>query len=85
MPNRQATARNQRAQPQPPNRDARRHPDHLLWGMEEAANALNVSRKYMYDLVHSGELATVKLGRRRLIPDDELRRFIDSLTDEAAS
>lgn len=44
--------------------------------MEEAAEALGVSRAYAYRLLESGELRTFTLGRRRLVSVDALRALI---------
>jgi excisionase family DNA binding protein len=60
-------------------------PARRLYSIAEAADLLSVTRKHIYQLAYSGRLATVKLGRRRLITAEELDRFISSLTptDEA--
>ena len=41
----------------------------------EVAEALGVSRGYIYSLMNVGELASLKLGGRRLIPTSELERL----------
>lgn len=52
-------------------------PAPLLWSPAEAAARLGLrSRSAVYDLINAGELRSLKIGARRLIPDDELRRFI---------
>ena len=42
----------------------------------EAARFLSVSRGSLYDLLTTGELASVHIGRSRRIPMGEVRRFI---------
>lgn len=36
----------------------------VLYGVEEAAAALRLSRSVLYELIRSGQLRTVKQGRR---------------------
>lgn len=43
--------------------------------MPEAARLMGVKRTFIYELMGSGQLAFIKLGRRRLIP----RRAITDL------
>jgi excisionase family DNA binding protein len=40
----------------------------VLYGVEEAAAALRLRRSVLYELIRSGQLRTVKQGRRRLVP-----------------
>lgn len=51
----------------------------LLLSVPEAAAALGVARSGVYSLISSGELATVKLGRRRLVPVAALQSFVAAL------
>ncbi|GIV16019.1 MAG: hypothetical protein KatS3mg022_3416 [Armatimonadota bacterium] len=51
----------------------------LLLKMTEAAEMLSVSRANFYRLVSDGRIRTVRLGRARRVPVDELRRFVDDL------
>ncbi|HEY9471707.1 MAG TPA: helix-turn-helix domain-containing protein [Propionibacteriaceae bacterium] len=51
--------------------------------VEQAAQLLNVGRSTAYDLIRSGQLRSVKIGRRRLVPRDALDSFIDKLQDAA--
>ena len=55
------------------------HPDTLAqraYSIEAAAAALTISRRTAYRLINSGELRTVKLGGRRLVPAAELARLM---------
>jgi excisionase family DNA binding protein len=47
----------------------------LTLSVEEAAGLLGISRGLAYELVHRGELAAIRLGRRILVP----RHAIESL------
>ena len=47
--------------------------------IEVAAERLGVGRSKVYELMGSGQLRSVKLGKRRLIPESALIAFIDSL------
>ena len=40
----------------------------LLYRVDEAAVALRLSRSVLYELIRTGQLRTVKAGRRRLVP-----------------
>ena len=54
--------------------------DKLAYGIDEAVDAIGVSRSKLYELIASGELKIVKLGRRTLILRAELERFLKSLS-----
>ena len=43
---------------------------------EEAAQALGIGRTFMYSLLASGRIESIKLGRRRLIPTEALERLV---------
>ena len=53
----------------------------LLLTVEAAAELLSLGRTTVYELVATGELASVKIGRSRRIPYEALRRFIARLSD----
>ena len=42
-----------------------------------AADALSVGRTTVYELMRSGQLDTRKMGRRRLITAESLRRLVE--------
>jgi excisionase family DNA binding protein len=50
----------------------------------EAATRAGVSRTFLYERISSGELPTVKLGKRRLVRVEALRRWLASLETRAA-
>jgi excisionase family DNA binding protein len=51
----------------------------VLYGVEEAAAALRLSRSVLYELSRSGQLRTVKQGHRRLVPVSALAEYIARL------
>jgi excisionase family DNA binding protein len=51
----------------------------VLYRVEEAAEALRLSRSVIYELIRSGRLRTVKEGRRRLVPVAALGEYVDAL------
>jgi len=51
----------------------------VVYGVDEAAEALRLSRSALYELIRSGQLRTVKSGRRRLVPVSALAEYLDSL------
>ncbi|MEM8923795.1 MAG: helix-turn-helix domain-containing protein [Actinomycetota bacterium] len=51
----------------------------LAYSVEEAAEALGISRRSIYELLRSGQLGSVKIGARRLIRRTDLDVFLGSL------
>jgi excisionase family DNA binding protein len=51
----------------------------LLHDLDEAADLLSISRRVVDRLVRDGEIDTVKLGRRRLVPHDALEEYVARL------
>ncbi|WP_366526409.1 helix-turn-helix domain-containing protein [Ferrimicrobium sp.] len=51
----------------------------ILLDIDEAATALRISRSRLFQLVGSGELQSVKLGRRRLFRRCDLEAFASGL------
>lgn len=49
----------------------------LLVSITDAAKALSLGRTSVYELMRSGQLETRKMGRRRLITAESLRRLVD--------
>ena len=48
----------------------------LTMTVEQAAAALGVSRGTAYQAVRTGQLPTVRIGRRVLVPTEGLRAFL---------
>ena len=47
----------------------------LLLGTKEAARALGLSERSIFWLVSTGQLASRKVGKRRLIPRNAIEKF----------
>jgi excisionase family DNA binding protein len=58
--------------------------DITLFTVDEAAARLRVSRWSVYNLIRSGQLRTIKIGRRRLVPLDALSECLERLKEMAA-
>lgn len=56
----------------------------LLHPIPDAATILSISRTTIYDLIASGDLKPVKIGRRTFISQDELERYVRHLTGVSA-
>lgn len=56
--------------------------DKILLRPEEGANELAVSRARMYELIASGEVESIKIGRSRRIPHAALTAYVDRLRSE---
>lgn len=50
-----------------------------LYSTTEAAEQLSISERVLGRLIADGVLETVKIGRRRLVPDDALDAYIQKL------
>ena len=51
----------------------------LLLSVEQAASAIGLSRTVFYDRMLRGQIASVKEGRRRLIPRSALEAYVSRL------
>lgn len=59
--------------------------DQLLYNIPDAAERLGVGRTSIYGLIDRGELRSVRIGRRRLVPAAALDEFVEKLQrDDAA-
>ena len=52
------------------------HPGRLAYSVDEAALLTGLSRDLLYDEMRRGNLAYVKVGRRRLITRQHLQQFL---------
>lgn len=53
------------------------HPEPLAHSPDDAARRLGVGRTKVFELMNSGELRRIKLGRRTLVPDADLVALIE--------
>lgn len=49
--------------------------------VDEAAERLGVSRRTLASLVHGGEIRSIKVKRRRLIPVEALEQYVERKLD----
>ncbi len=53
-----------------------------LLGLQEVARILGVSCRTIKTLIHEGDLASVKVRRRRLVKPQDLRAYMDALENQ---
>ena len=58
--------------------------DRLVYSVAEAAQLLDISRAFAYELVARGELPVIRLGRRRLVPKVALIALFESMSGALA-
>jgi len=60
------------------------HPDapRTLLSVEDAAEALSISRTSMYGYLKAGLVRSLKLGHRRFVPDDAIAAYIKRLSEQ---
>ena len=56
--------------------------ERLAYSIDETARLLGVSRTTVNVLIRRGELRSVKLGWRRVVPASEIRRLLEQGTTE---
>ena len=60
-------------------------PAPLCHSMDNAARRLGVGRTKFFELVAAGEVQTITVNRRRIVPERSLVEFIDRRLAEVAS
>ncbi|MDQ7910758.1 helix-turn-helix domain-containing protein [Phytohabitans sp. ZYX-F-186] len=63
--------------------DALLHSDALLHTVDSAGQMLRCGRTTIYELMASGELESVTIGRARRIPHAALVEYVDRLREQA--
>jgi excisionase family DNA binding protein len=48
-----------------------------LKSMPEAAGLLGVSSRYLFELIRRGQIPAVRIGRRVLLREEDLRRYVE--------
>jgi excisionase family DNA binding protein len=56
--------------------------ERLVYSPAEAAAMLGCSRQHVYNLMASGQLPSLKLGRARRIRHEDLVAMVDSLVEQ---
>ncbi len=51
----------------------------LLYDIPQACERTSIGRSTLYKLVSSGDIESVKVGRRRLIPEEALTAFVENI------
>ena len=54
----------------------------LLISVKDAMGMLSISRRTFYGLINSGHIASIKIGRKRLIVKDSMEKFIEDSVKE---
>lgn len=67
--------------PAPEPRDVVLTDEHVAYSPDQAAEQLGVGKSLLYELMASGEIQYIRIGRLRRIPHAELVRFVDSKRD----
>jgi excisionase family DNA binding protein len=57
----------------------------LLLSPERVSERLDMGRTKVYQLIATGELESVKIGRSRRVPADAVHTFIGRLREQVAS
>lgn len=55
--------------------------DRLVFTVEEAAQLLGISRSFAYEAVQRGDIPSMRIGRRILVPKAALVRFLEAAGD----
>ncbi|MDC3347616.1 helix-turn-helix domain-containing protein [bacterium] len=50
-----------------------------LHSIQTSTQILGIGRSSLYGLIAQGQISAVKIGRRTLIPDQEIQRYVESL------
>ena len=59
--------------------------DRVFFTPEEVADALRIGRPKVYDLIRSGDLVSVKIGRLRRVHAEAVREYARRLIEEQAA
>ena len=60
-------------------------PGRILYSVQEAAELLGVGRTFMFYLVATGEIESLKIGKLRKIPRDAIETYVDKLRSAEAA
>ncbi|MDF3049084.1 MAG: helix-turn-helix protein [Pseudonocardia sp.] len=69
---------------QPDPEDSTVNTTKYLWRVEEVAELLGICRSRVFGLMNAGELASVKIGSSRRVPDQAVRDYVARLSEGAA-
>ena len=54
-------------------------PEQLLLNTRDAAKLLSISDRHIRELIATGAIRSIKIGRRRLVPRSALAAYVESL------
>ena len=57
----------------------------ITYSVNEACKATSLGRTTLYNLINTGQLATIKQGRRRLITAHSIQAWLDSSASREAA
>lgn len=52
-------------------------PDQLLLSVPQVAQALNITERFVWNLLKAGEIKRVRVGRRSMVTKQDLLEFIE--------
>jgi len=61
------------------NREQKRHPEAFALGVSDGARTIGIGTTKFRELIRSGELRSVRIGRRVVVPRSELDAYLDRL------
>lgn len=59
--------------------------DKALLTLDEAGTYLSIGRSKLYELISEGAIRTVRIGRSVRVPAEELRSFVNRLSELAVA
>lgn len=57
--------------------------DRLLLSVNDAMYMMSISRGTFYGLINSGQLESLKIGSKRLIPKDSIEKYIEGRIEKS--
>jgi len=51
--------------------------DQMVYTVDEARRKLRLSRGLMYEAIHAGQIPSIRIGRRILVPRAALERLLE--------
>jgi excisionase family DNA binding protein len=57
--------------------------DRLLLTVEDAADRLGIGRSLMYELISGGQVASIRVGRLRRVPQESLTDYVRAMRSKA--
>jgi excisionase family DNA binding protein len=66
----------------PPDSPESTHAAPVLLSVKEACRTLKISKWSLYRLIHTDQLRTIRIGRRRLVPGSAIQTLIQRLDGE---